>query len=406
MKILIASNIIDTFIMSYFMPYKINKGKGLIYNNELCVGETVPAWLGDKEIEVEIIEKKFEFRYKDYDIDYVIVEIFNKEELSNITKTHKEYDKYYFIKSKFFNNGFENEWNIKIDNLEIIFLNTTDNFHASDDDMNSFLDKYKIISNSPFYIKRENLYHDPFLLSMLCYYDFGYHFLSYSDIKSIKTNLIGTYLRLKYKPPRDLLFNEIKDIFINKELDDKLLKIYKPDQITLLVKLWQTYLYKDWQKSQISSYTDYITSVCGFVFETINYNTFDCPANSKGRNYMTEKVQKAILFSKLNIPFIVDMSAYNFIELNNAGYWLLNTEFFDFDKVKSEDELADNMKNSIIKSVEYVIDLYKENNYDLTKTHEKLVELYSDKMQNNYNLFVKYLNAPKDHDKLIEFILK
>ena len=406
MKVLIMSHVIDSYLISYFMPYKIDRGYGSIHQNNLCIGDTVPAWIENDNVELEIIDKKFNFKYKNYDIDYIIIEFSSKDDIIDIIKKYEGYDKIYFIKNKFFNYNFNNEWDIKVDNLEVIFLNSPDNFHASDEDMNSFLDNYKIISTSPFYKKRDKFYYDPFLIFLHCYYDFGYHYLSFSEIKNSKTNLIGTYLRFNYKPHRDILFNEIKEIFKSKNLSENLLKIYKPNQYPLLVKLWTTYLSKDWQKNQISSYTDYITSVCGFIFETINYNTFDCPANSKGRNYMTEKVMKSVLFSKLNIPFIIDMSPYNFVEFNDMGFWLLNSEFFDFDKVNSEDEMTESMKNSILKSIEYIIDLYKKSKCDLTKTHEKLVELYSDKMQNNYNLFVKYLTAPKNHDKLIDFILK
>jgi hypothetical protein len=63
------------------------------------------------------------------------------------------------------------------------------------------------------------------------------------------------------------------------------------------------------------------------------------------------------------------------------------------------------MKNSIFKSVEYILELYKNNNLDLDKTHSELKMLYSDKMQSNYNLFMGYLNKPYNCEKLIKFIL-
>jgi hypothetical protein len=63
------------------------------------------------------------------------------------------------------------------------------------------------------------------------------------------------------------------------------------------------------------------------------------------------------------------------------------------------------MKNSIFKSIEYILELYKINEYDLDKTHSELKLLYGDKMQNNYNLFMEYLDKPYNCEKLIKFIL-
>ena len=62
-------------------------------------------------------------------------------------------------------------------------------------------------------------------------------------------------------------------------------------------------------------------------------------------------------------------------------------------------------KNSIITSIEHVLEIYKKNDSDLDRTHNELEQMYSDKMQNNFNQFMKYLEGPKNHDKLIEFIL-
>jgi len=83
----------------------------------------------------------------------------------------------------------------------------------------------------------------------------------------------------------------------------------------------------------------------------------------------------------------------------------MNTEFFEFDKVNSDEEISENYKNSIDKSIEHVLNIYKENNSDLNETHLEFKKLYGDKMQNNFNQFMKYLEGPKNCDKLIEFIL-
>ena len=108
----------------------------------------------------------------------------------------------------------------------------------------------------------------------------------------------------------------------------------------------------------------------------------------------------------MDIPFIMDMNPFNFKELNDMGFWFLNSEFFDFTKTKFIDEASENMKNSIFKSIDYILELYKTNDSDLDKTHIELKKLHSDKMQNNYNLFMKYLVEPYNCEKLIKFILK
>jgi hypothetical protein len=151
---------------------------------------------------------------------------------------------------------------------------------------------------------------------------------------------------------------------------------------------------------------DYLTSVCAFAFETTNFEEFVFPYQSINRQYITEKTLKAILYSKMDIPFIMDMNPINFIELHEMGFWFLNSEFFDFSKTKFMDELSCNMKNSIFKSVEYILELYKNNEYNLDKTHLELKMMYGDKMQSNYNLFMGYLNKPYNCEKLIKFILK
>jgi hypothetical protein len=203
------------------------------------------------------------------------------------------------------------------------------------------------------------------------------------------------------------MHNSIQTEFVNKNVDTNLLEIYKeskrPDFFTkfncLHTPAWDS-------KCHTTSYLDYITSVCAFAFETTNFEEFIFPYQSLNRQYITEKTLKAILYSKMDIPFIMDMNPFNFVELHEMGFWFLNSEFFDFSKTKFIDEASENMKNSIFKSIEYILELYKKNNSDLDKTHLELKLLYSDKMQNNYNLFMEYLVKPYNCKKLIKFILK
>ena len=214
------------------------------------------------------------------------------------------------------------------------------------------------------------------------------------------------YLKKNYKVPRDKMYNDIKSEFINNDVDSNLLEIYKqyprPDFFTKFNCLHSP----NWDNMcHITSYLDYLTSVCAFAFETTNFEEFIFPYQSMNRQYITEKTLKAILYSKMNIPFIMDMNPINFIELHEMGFWFLNSEFFDFSKINFIDELSENMKNSIFKSIDYVLELYKNNAYDLDKTHLELTQLYGNRMQLNYNLFMGYLNKPHNNEKLLNFIL-
>jgi hypothetical protein len=301
-----------------------------------------------------------------------------------------------------FSNGFDwNEWDFKDKSiLEVIYLNLIETFHDTDENIKQFLKNHKIISSSQFNDPDRNFYYDPILNLLYFYNSFGFDFLPFKPLEVKKTNILGTYLRKNYKPLRDILYDEIYDVFDQKEL----IQIYdikpRPDFISSLKSLHTS---SKWDQNHITSYLDYITSVCALVFETSNYSEFKWPCNSKNRHYITEKTLKAILYSKMNIPFIIDMNPYNFIELNQLGFWFLNTEFFDFNNI-SEENLAQNMKNSIFKSIEYVLDIYSQTN-NLQETHYKLSKQFSEKMQNNFSIFMEYLMNPPNNTKLLDFIL-
>ena len=209
------------------------------------------------------------------------------------------------------------------------------------------------------------------------------------------------YLKKNYKSLRDELYSEVEQMFQQKEL----LEIYtvesRPD---FLANLKLLHVPTRWAKNDVVSYLDYITSVCGFVFETSNYSEFNWPCGSINRHYITEKTLKAIMYSKLNIPFIIDMNPYIFVELNKLGFWFLNTEFFNFEQINSDEDISQNMKSSIFKSTEFILELYNKTKC-LQQTHSKLTELFSEKMQNNFYNFKNYLKNPKNNEKLLNFIL-
>jgi len=415
MKKVLFTSLLDrqSMMLTYLKPYMVSRGYGLI-KDDRPYQSPVFNWSEQKEQLLENIEGYYSFKFGEFDIDYKITKISGNlmNENFNFAKEQIEkfgYEKVYMFVNQFFPVGFDTQQYESPDTsvLEVIYLNVNEAFHETDDRILSFLNNHKVISSGAFGYSHHNFYYEPFLNLLYFYYIYGFDFLSYRYLKVDKQNLIGLYLKKNYKPERDKLHEEILNKFEDNGVINNLLEIYdtigtKPTFLTDLITIHYS---TGWEKNHYSTYTDYLTSACAFLFETTNYKTFNWPSNSKNRQYITEKTLKAILFSKLNIPFIVDMNPYNFLELHKLGFWFMNTEFFDFEKINSDKEIAENYKNSIDKSIEYVLNTYKENGSDLNKTHKKLEVLYSNKMQNNFNQFMKYLEGPKNCDKLIEFIL-
>jgi hypothetical protein len=410
--LIIANSVIDGMMLSYFMPYIVERGFAKINPND---NQQIPIsrWYEGNEQTLENIDKFYKFKFEETDIDFKFV-TYQYEDINgylNFAKQQREqngYDKVFLFVRRLFIEGVEKNDFTNIDKniLEVIYLNVSEAIHTKNNTLRNFLKNKKVISCSNVSYKDTNFYYEPFLNLIYSYYQYGFDFYPYNQLDVKKQNLIGMYLKKNYKVPRDKMYNDIKTEFVNNEVDCDLLEIYKeyprPDFFTkfncLHTPTWDS-------KCHTTSYLDYITSVCAFAFETTNFEEFIFPYQSLNRQYITEKTLKAILYSKMDIPFIMDMNPINFIELNEMGFWFLNSEFFDFSKTKFIDELSQNMKNSIFKSIEYILELYKVNEYDLDKTHLELKLLYGDKMQNNYNLFMKYLDKPYNCEKLIKFIL-
>jgi hypothetical protein len=409
----IANDKIDGMMLSYFMPYIVEKGFAEINPND-NPQIPIPRWYEKEQQTLENIDKFYKFKFEDTDIDFKFITQQYEDIDGYVAFAKKQtliegYDKVYLFVRRLFIEGVEHNEFTKIDKniLEIIYLNVSEAIHTKNNTLKNFIKDKKVISCSNVSYKDKNFYYEPFLNLIYSYYQYGFDFYPYNQVDVKKKNLIGMYLRKNYKIPRDKMYDDILLEFVNKEVDTELLEIYKesprPDFFTkfncLHSPTWDSMCH-------ITSYLDYLTSVCAFAFETTNFEEFIFPYQSMNRQYITEKTLKAILYSKMNIPFIMDMNPINFIELHEMGFWFLNSEFFDFSKTKFIDELAENMKNSIFKSVEYILELYKNNEYNLDKTHLELKMMYSDKMQSNYNLFMGYLNKPYNCEKLIKFILK
>lgn len=397
----------ESVLLSYLMPYQVGRGSSNI-EDPYSYKSPVKNWYENKPQSLENLEKHYKFFYHGIEIDYKLVDFRHGdvESYENFVREQKEafgYDRAFIFIRKMFEKGFDwDEWKFKDkDLLEVIYINLIEAFHDTDKVIQAFLQEYKVISAGQLDYSGKNFYYDSFLNPLYFYYTYGFDFLPFKELKVEKTNLVGMYLKKHYKPLRDTLHKDIEQIVGRKDL----VEIYSTEpRPTFLTDLKTLHIPTGWDKNHISSYLDYITSVCALVFETSNHSEFKWPCNSKLRHYMTEKTLKAILYSKLNIPFIMDMNPYNFVELNKLGFWFLNTEFFDFEQIDSDDNISQNMRSSIFKSIEFVLDLYRKTG-DLQETHHELTRLFSEKMQNNFKKFKEYLEKPKDNEKLLNFIL-
>jgi len=408
----IANSSIDGMMLSYFMPYIIDRGFAKINPND-TPQIPIQRWYEGESQTLENIDKFYKFKFEDTDIDFKFItqryeDINGYTDFAKQQMQQEKYDKVFLFVRRLFIEGIQNDDFTKIDKniLEVIYLNVSESIHTKNNTLRNFIKDKKVISCSNVSYTDTNFYYEPFLNLIYSYYQYGFDFYPYNELDVKKQNLIGMYLRKNYKVPRDKMYDNIKLEFIDNGVDVDLLKIYKESPRPNFFTKFNCLHTSAWDiNCSNTSYLDYITSVCAFAFETTNFEEFIFPYQSMNRQYITEKTLKAILYSKMNIPFIMDMNPINFLELHELGFWFLNTEFFDFSKTKFIDELSENMKNSIFKSIEYVLELYKTNENNLDNVHLEMKKLYGDKMQSNYNLFMEYLIKPYNCEKLIKFIL-
>lgn len=391
---LFSVNDVSFSLLPFLLKYKVD-------NKNISIRE--PYHSGN--LDESTMTGKFKFKFEDTNIDLFYEKNIPHDYdgilcyLNSISPN--QYEKiYFFIEWTSFNSNLKH-----FGNVEIVYYKADENYHKPDKEIKDILSQYKIISSASLSFEDKNFYFEPIINLFVFYYIFGFNYLSYSKLDVNKSNLMGMYYLSGYKDVRDIFYNEfIKPIFQKHNVN--LPTIYdtivdKPELITHLLEKYKGH----WGLNHNAMYTDYISSVCGFIFDTLNHNSIEGPNLSKERYYINEKSLKGIMYSKLNIPFIIDTNPNNFEILNNLGFWFLNSEFYQFNTNKSTEERIEPMRDSIVNTIEYLISIYKENDCDLNKTHSVLVEKYGDKMQNNYNTFIKYLTDAPNGDKLINFIL-
>jgi len=267
-----------------------------------------------------------------------------------------------------------------------ILVKLDEKFHSSNEFIDKVLEKNKLISSVNTEINNPNYYFDPLLYMYYFYFLFGFNHLSYNQLDVRKTNLVGCYHLFNYKNDRDICHNLIDEHLIEK------IHIYNTKKDLKVINKTAKVINKNmgkqqWNSNHIAGYSDYITSVVGLIHDSMGFST-----SESEQCYLNEKALKGILFSKLNIPFILNTTPKNFKSLKETGFWFLNSEFTDYD-----------VKDGIFKTINFLNDLHQQTG-DYQQTHNKLVNMFGEKMKNNYTLFHQYLEKPYNHDNFLKFI--
>jgi hypothetical protein len=278
---------------------------------------------------------------------------------------------------------------------KLIQTQTVENYHEFNQSIKEYLDAGNIcLSAASISFEHPNFYYDPIFNLIFFYHFYGFNFLNYYKFEK-KENLLGVYYKsisgnAQYKPHRESLYLDCKEILKNDLIS------YNSNDYNLKSLLNPYSRFGHWGYNHITSYTDYTTSVCNLVFETLYSNGNDEEPDNRmhGRQYITEKTLKAICFCEENIFFIWYGPTKLFKYLKNLGFWFLNSEFFD----ENED-----MEDSVKKSVMFLKSIKDELTYN-NIIHKYLMDLHGDKLKNNIKLFNDILNNYDKSNDLINLI--
>jgi hypothetical protein len=409
----IANSLVDGMMLSYFMPYIIERGVAVINPND-TPQIPIQRWYEQEVQTLENIDKFYKFKFEDTEIDFKFV-VQAYEDINQYMRFAKEqtqqegYDKVFLFARRLFIEGVEKNDFTNIDKniLEVIYLNVSEAIHTKNNTLRNFLKDNKVISCSNISYTNTNFYYEPFLNLIYSYYQYGFDFYPYNKLDIKKQNLIGMYLKKNYKVSRDKMHNDIQSKFINKNVDRELLEIYKESKRPNFFTKFNCLHTPAWDsRCHTTSYLDYITSVCAYTFETTNFEEFIFPYQSLNRQYITEKTLKAILYSKMDIPFIMDMNPINFVELHEMGFWFLNSEFYNESiKMYYNDELPcySHMEESVIDASIYLKSL-KEEYKTNTEVHKHLMKTYGHKLQKNVKLLKEILSSYSKKENVLNLI--
>jgi hypothetical protein len=371
-NIIINESNANTFWFHIFSKYSNN----LFLKSNEDIEETPYS---ENNILFQSIKKNFDLEYKEYKIN-VIFEYIDESNLKESNNT------FYFLCDYLYDFRERYESCNKFSKIhysieEIPFTN------EKVDLVNNFLNlsEFSLITSTNLKSNSKNLLYDYRISLVYFYYLLGMYHLSLEPIDVSKETLLGSYYRKGYRIDRDNFFEKIQNL-----IDIKNYSIdYKNDN-TILYDL----KYMDgWYGNHISSYTDYLKSVCNIVVES---------EESESTNlyyHCTEKTLKAILFSKLNIFFIYYANHNLVRQLVDDGFWFLNFEFLDKGNITES-----NIDESIEKSLNYLSELNnKFKDYNLI--HSYLMDKFGEKLKNNYKIFDKIKNSNYLTDKILDFLI-
>lgn len=294
---------------------------------------------------------------------------------------------------------------------KLIQTQVVENYVATNDQLKEYLDAGNIsLSSASISFEHPNFYFEPIFNLIFFYYNYGFNFLNYYKFDK-KENLLGVY----HKPVKEIgngkmhrnyLFSKIKsrlnDDFVSYESIDYNLK-----------SLFQPYeTFGHWGNNHISSYIDFTTSVCNIMFETMPaQGNFDKDAENTsryGRQNITEKTLKAILFSEENIFFIWYGPTKLYKHLMDMGFWFLNSEFYNESiRVPRNYQLPgfSYMEQSVVDASKYLKSL-KEEYKTNENVHKYLMDKYGHRLEKNVKLFKEILNSYSKKDEVLNLIKK
>lgn len=277
---------------------------------------------------------------------------------------------------------------INIDKYDFcVSTNLEEPFMYSDSVTLDYLNKGNLlIAASDVNIQHDNIFKDYFLNFYYFYISQGYFFLNYPNLIT-KKNLCGVYFSESFycsqRGHREQIYTQFKNI-LNDDFVDYNYSDFKQKNLIVPHSNMESPRFGFWTKNHISSYTDYIQSVCNLIFETKHFD--------EDKVFFSEKTLKSLLFSNQNIFFIWAGSHTLFKELIKKGFWFLNCEFYDGD-----------IKESLIKSATYLKDLKLEFG-DGDKVYEELLKKYKSNLQNNVKLTMDIIENYENSKILLDLI--
>lgn len=288
-------------------------------------------------------------------------------------------------KIKLFHNF--NDWKQYIGYDLLLQSNVVENFHVENKFIKEFLDSGNIIlSSASISFEHPNFYYEPLINLNLFYYFYGFNYLNYHKNSINKKSLLGTYHKLPGKKFRDEIFLKIKDI-----LGNDFMAFQNPNFITL--DIFESHQYLGlWGLNHINTYTDYGTTACNLVFETLQDNANEEDNKMFGRIYITEKTLKSLIFCEEEIFFMWYGPKKIYEYLMELGFWFYNSEFYEGDLKKSIFDASEELKSLKDKlKTDDVVYLY-------------LKEKYISKLENNVKLIKKHLEVYYKKDNVINLI--